>query len=137
MSNDEISDDELFDAWNEKKKRINKSGAHPLFKEGEIWWYNCGKNVGIEMNGGKNFLRPILIFNKLSFDGFVGILISKQPHVGDWFTKFEFRGNTQYALISQIKTTSSLRLVKRMGEVNATSMATIRLQFRKLHVDKR
>ena len=40
-----------FDHWNEVKKDLNRRISCPPFKEGEIWWYGAGMNVGVEING--------------------------------------------------------------------------------------
>ena len=104
--------------------------------EDEIWWCSCGQNLGMEMNGGKEFMRPVLIMRKFDGNGFMGMYISRQPHIGSWFARFEFRGRVQYALVNQIKTSSALRLQTRIGQIGGGALAVIRLQFRKLYIDK-
>ena len=37
-----------FDAWNFKKKELDKNKRDLLFKEGEIWWCSLGLNIGEE-----------------------------------------------------------------------------------------
>ncbi|MBQ9019758.1 hypothetical protein IJ096_00290, partial [Candidatus Saccharibacteria bacterium] len=77
---EDVSNDQLFDEWNDKKKILSKRKNIPHFKEGEIWWCSCGQNLGMEMNGGKEFMRPVLIMRKFDGNGFMGMYISRQPH---------------------------------------------------------
>ena len=59
-----------FLEWMKLKMKIHER-AHcpPHVSEGDIWWVNIGDNVGQEINGkGKNFARPVYIYQKLSSD---------------------------------------------------------------------
>ena len=55
-----------FDNWNEIMKIVNTKSCK-FFKERDIWWSYWGLNIGFEQDGnGENFLRPVLIYKKLS-----------------------------------------------------------------------
>ena len=82
-----------FIKWMALKRNVNNNEKHhPMYKENEVWWVAIGKNIGIEMNGKSNkFSRPVLIFKKLSPEGFMGIPLTSQKHLGSWYTKFVFQ----------------------------------------------
>ncbi len=51
-----------FDAWNSRKKIINRNNtivyAHPK----EIWWCSLGVNIGAETDGkNEDFERPVIV----------------------------------------------------------------------------
>jgi mRNA interferase MazF len=54
-----------FEDWGNLKPKLDESDHKPPFaKEGEVWWCNCGENIGSEIYGkGKKFLRPFAIIN--------------------------------------------------------------------------
>jgi hypothetical protein len=59
------NDDEIFNQWNDVKKRTQEKTITAYFREREIYWANLGKNIDYEQNGkGKDFMRPLLIFRK-------------------------------------------------------------------------
>lgn len=68
-----------FDAWNNEKKSINQLNKNKVFfHEREIWRCKVGVNVGFEIDGKKDFLRPVLILKKLSRDTFIGAPLTKK-----------------------------------------------------------
>jgi mRNA interferase MazF len=77
---------EIFDLWNEEKKRIDSKKTLPLFREGELWWCRIGINVGREACGkGSRYARPILIMKKVSSDSCIVIPATSQKKTGTWF----------------------------------------------------
>ena len=121
--------------WGCIKSKLNTINNFPNFSEGEIWWVFAGENVGIEINGkGTNFLRPVLVFKKLSKYGFVGIPLTSQKHGGDWYVRFDFQKNTSYAAVAQIKTFSAARLRKRMGQIPSNDMDKMKIGIFKLYL---
>ena len=128
-------DKTIYQNWESVRTKLNEITNFPNFSEGEIWWVFAGENVGIEINGkGVNFLRPVLIFKKLSKFGFVGIPLTSQKHGGDWYVKFEFQKKVSYAAIAQIKTFSAARLRKRMGQVPNNDMNKMKIGIFKLYL---
>jgi hypothetical protein len=43
--------DGVFNQWNEQKKNVEKSKKQVFFKERDVFYLRCGKNVGFEQNG--------------------------------------------------------------------------------------
>lgn len=91
-----------FDEWNELKKEIHARNKQREFREGEVWWYFAGENIGREVNGkGMIFIRPILILRKYGKESFFGVLLSTRARSGRWFAQLEIQEKTAIALLSQ------------------------------------
>ena len=68
-----------FKGWMKLKEKIHKKGSFRTFREGEIWWCKVGENVGSEICGkGKDFLRPVVVVNKLSKYNFIGVPLTSK-----------------------------------------------------------
>ena len=125
---------EEMEKWMELKIKLNKSRTMFNFKEGEIWWTAVGKNVGIEINGkGNGFARPILIYKKLSRQGFVGLALTTQKHSGSWYKPLTVGGKQAYAVLPQIKTMSVLRLYRRIDKISPREYKIIERGFNNLY----
>lgn len=120
-------EEKRFDEWNLEKKRLHDFGRLPDVKSGEIWWCAVGENVGVEINGkGRAFMRPVLIYKKLSKFGFIGVPLTSQPHNGNWYVDFRFKGKMQYAIFAQIRNISVKRLYRKMGYADDIDMLKVR-----------
>ena len=103
-----------FDAWNEKKKTLNKNKRTLLFKAGEIWWCSLGLNIGEEVYGkGQNFRRPAVILKKLSSNSCVVVPTSTQKREGSWYHYLCVQNKDQWALMNQVRFISANRLYVR------------------------
>jgi mRNA interferase MazF len=90
-----------------------------VFKEGELWWCSIGMNIGREIYGkGPLFLRPVLIFKKLSTDLFLGIPLTSKPKEGSWYVPLIYNEKQGRAILNQVRTFDRKRLVKRIGTLN-------------------
>lgn len=63
----------------------------------------------------------------------MGIPLTSRKHEGTWYIKFCFKSIDEYAVLSQAKTISVFRLYKKMGEVSALDLESIRLGFKTLY----
>lgn len=126
-----------FLEWIKLKEKVDTSeNKLPLFKEGEVWWCIVGENIGIEVGGkGEFFTRPVLIFRKLSKDGFLGIPMSTQDKQGTWYVKVKQKGKDSIAILSQTKVFSSKRLYAKIGELDDADRARVMSSFTNLFVD--
>ena len=103
-----------FDAWNTKKKELNKNKRNLLFKEGEIWWCSLGINIGEEIYGkGGNFRRPVIIFKKLSRNSCIVIPTSTQKREGSWYHYLCVQNKERWVLMNQTRFVSANRLYVR------------------------
>lgn len=125
---------EKLRAWFKVKLRLKTNQVYRSVNEGEVWWCHVGENVGIEINGkNEDFTRPVLILNKLSNLGFLGVPLTSQKHFGSWYVPFVFKDKQQCAVLSQIKVFSVYRLQKKMGEISETDFVFIKDGFRRLY----
>jgi mRNA-degrading endonuclease toxin of MazEF toxin-antitoxin module len=89
----------LFDDWIIQKKELHsealvrieqkekygdktKHEKYPQFRE--VWWCYCGANVGSEIQGKTNFLRPVLIVKKIGSMYFCIPLTSQDKWDSRW-----------------------------------------------------
>jgi len=126
--------DEIYDKWNEVKKRTQDKLETAYFKEREIYWANIGKNIGFEQNGkGDDFMRPLLVFRKYNNKLFCGIPLSTTLREGSYFYNFSFLENkSSSALLVQAKTFDVKRLDRKIGMINKNDFLKLELKFKKL-----
>ncbi len=125
-----------FLEWIKLKEQLHVSVAKPpLFKEGEIWWCSLGENIGIEINGkSKDFTRPVLIFRKLSREGFLAVPMSTKNKWGTWYVRVNQSGRAVTVLLSQIRVVSSNRLHSKMGELDDADCIKVSNAFTELYI---
>ena len=129
---------EEMQKWMELKAKLNESKAIFHFKEGEVWWAAVGKNVGIEINGkGNGFARPVLIYKKLSKQGFLGLALTTQRHGGSWYQPLIVDGKQAYVVLSQVKTMSVFRLYRRIDKISPREYALVERKFDNLYKSKK
>jgi hypothetical protein len=64
---------ENFYIWNSKKQELDSEKIHFRFRERDIFFIHIGVNIGFEQNGGKDFLRPVVVYKKFNKHVFLGI----------------------------------------------------------------
>jgi mRNA interferase MazF len=117
-----------FDAWNGEKKQIDMKevSASFFFHEREIWWCSAGLNIGIEINGKHdNFERPVLIIKKFNREMVWALPMTTKGKDNDYHYKLEHDQIESWVAISQIKTLSSKRFLRKMGTVSEGDFAQI------------
>jgi len=130
---DKKVDTKDFDFWNVKKKNAELEESR-LYTTREIWWCRLGLNIGFEQDGsGEEFLRPCIIVR--GFGPRVCMVIpltksgSKHPlrvPIG------EVDGKTATALLSQIRSIDTRRLVEKVGFLNKEKFEELRKNARNL-----
>ena len=121
-----------FENWCPLKVKLN-SAERVNFSAGEVWWCHVGANVGDEEDGkGERFIRPVLVFKKLSANIFVGIPLSSKIKTNYLYCNFSFKGKQQSAIIGQIRVFDSKRLGDRMGRLNKREFNKIKEELKKL-----
>lgn len=119
-------DIKLFDAWNIVKKRLERRVAVRFFREGQVWWCSIGQNIGSEAYGkGRVFVRPVLIFRKISHNLFLGVPVTTKTKSGDWYSTIKFKGKGQAAMLYQIKVMDRKRLSNKIGEISEKEFGRI------------
>jgi len=72
-----------FDAWNIKKKLLDKKEVKLYYHTREIWWCYIGMNIRTEQNGDQEkFLRPVVIIRGFGQDSclVVPLTTSQREH---------------------------------------------------------
>lgn len=126
-------DDKDFDAWNVKKKNSELEEGR-LYTTREIWWCRLGINIGFEQDGsGEEFLRPCVIVR-----GF-GPRICMVVPLTTSLNKHPLRislgnvdGKIASALLSQIRSIDTRRLVEKIGFLDKEKFEELRKNARNL-----
>ena len=108
---------EKFVDWAKLKIRIHisESNENVYFKKREIWWASLGLNIGYEQDGKNNgFERPILILKKFNKDVLWILPLTSKDKTGDYYYQFEYHGQKNSIILSQLKLISSKRLLRKI-----------------------
>jgi len=115
-----LKEENIFNIWNDKKKRIDNAKKYMRFNERDILFLSVGHNVGNEQYGkGKEFLRPVLVYKKFNSSTFLGIPLSSKQKDGSYYFSFNYTKDTiSTANFSQIKTFDIKRAKYRSGTID-------------------
>lgn len=108
--------------WIGLKEKIHKNEITPVFQEREIWWTSLGENVGHEEDGkGISFERPFVVVKKFNRELLFGVPCSSVNKSNKYYFEIYLKSkqiNTS-ALLSQAKTISSRRLLRRIDKMGS------------------
>lgn len=124
-----------FDFWNKEKKQVDKTelGYDVFYHSREVWWCAVGLNIGVETDGKhQNFERPILVIRKFNRDMFWGTPLTSSEKIGVFFQKITHEGGVSWAVLSQIKTFSTKRLLRKIGRISEDEFEMIHNKLRSL-----
>ncbi len=108
-----------YSDWHILKSKIEARDELPLFREREIWWCSLGANVGVEQDGKHDrFERPVLVLRKFNREMLWILPLSSKSKDGIFYHQFIVNGETRSVLLSQHRTISAKRLIRRMAKVN-------------------
>ncbi len=115
-----------FDSWNSLKKNINSKSLSPDFSEGDIWWVNIGINVGYEIDGkNEHFERPVLVVKKHNKETFLATVLTSKEKKNKWYIKIEQGEKVFIINTSQLRTISSKRLIRKIGQVTDINLSKV------------
>jgi len=115
MKNTYIKD---FDKWNIKAKEIESREFNNFFYSREIWWCALGVNIGSEQDGkNESFERPVLILKRISQDSCIILPFTSKIIENNYRVNTESTGVQAQVILSQIKTISSKRLLRKIGKI--------------------
>lgn len=107
-----------FDKWNEIKKETERHADIFGIHEREIWWVSFGINVGVEIDGkNERFERPTLVIRKFNRQMVWVTPITSQIKDEVFYKKFIFEEKTYFACLTQIRTLSTKRFLRKIGMV--------------------
>ncbi|HCC06081.1 TPA: hypothetical protein DEP94_01830 [Candidatus Nomurabacteria bacterium] len=110
-----------FDAWNKEKKVTDKKTVNRnlFFYAREIWWCSAGLNIGVEADGkNENFERPMLIIKKFNTDMIWVLPLTTKEKQNKYHHKLEHEIIKSWVILSQIKTISTKRLLRKIGSIS-------------------
>jgi N-acylneuraminate cytidylyltransferase len=122
----------IFDKWNSVKQKINQKEPIP-FKQGEIYFMSVGHNIGSEIYGhDKLFLRPVLIYRKLSRYSFVGIPLTSKQKDGSYYFTFRYTKKIlSTALLNQIRVFDIRRSAYISGNIKLSDLKALESKVEK------
>ena len=121
-----------LDEWNNLKKYLAEKDyiETPKIIEGEIWWVAVGENVGVEIGGkGSTYTRPVLIYKKLSPQGFLGLPLTTKSHGGTWYIRNYSDSKRSYFVLSQARIFSIKSVFGRIGLISDNEFKRIKRKF--------
>lgn len=124
-----------FDGWNNEKKIVDKKSINRdlYFYPKEIWWCSAGLNIGVESNGkNENFERPMLIMKKFNNEMIWVLPMTTQAKENKYHYKLEHEAIKSYVVISQIKTISTKRLLRKVGTISEGDFINIKKKIKDL-----
>src|SRR4051812_29194202 len=114
------------DGWNNKKKELETASDERIFREREVWWCALGINIGTEQDGKNDlFERPIIILKKYNKGLITIVPITTSDKISPYHIKSKIVGVDSSVIISQIRTISTKRLLRRMGLISIKEYLTI------------
>ncbi len=122
-----------FQAWHAVKSGIDRRERSLDFQEQEIWWCSVGLNVGSEEDGkNETFERPVLVFRKFNRELFWGFPMTSRLKGGIFHHAFPLHGVTRTVILSQIRTFSSKRLIRRIGKISDNELERLEQAWKRL-----
>ena len=101
-----------------KKKSLDKLRKVPCFHEREVWFVKLGVNIRHEQDGGKDFLRPVLIIKKFSRNLFWAVPLSRTSRRGKYYHELNFKGGVSVIVLSQLRLIDAARLSYYKGRIS-------------------
>ena len=127
-----------FDQWNTVKKVVNSQIVSDTFYyyAREVWWCSIGVNVDVETDGKHgNFERPVLVIRKFNKQMFWGVPLTTRPHTGPFYHKVIHEDGVAWAMLSQLKTFSSKRMLRKVGMITEGDFARIQKKLLSLTIE--
>lgn len=107
-----------FDLWNTVKKITNNKPETFGVHEREIWWISFGLNVGVEIDGkNSSFERPGLVIRKFNREMAWVLPTTLQTKDKRFHEKFSFGKNDYFVVLTQIRTISTKRFLRKIGMI--------------------
>jgi len=121
-----------FDEWNTLKKKLHQKEEVIHFKEGEVYFLSVGKNIGYEVYGkAELFLRPVLVYKKLTKQTFLGIPLTSQTKEGSFYFSFNYKqGKTSTAMFHQIRVFDIKRSEYYSGKISKNTMKNLKIALK-------
>ncbi len=119
-----------FDCWNKEKQYVNSQERELYFAQREIWWCSLGVNVGTEIDGknGK-YERPVLILKHINKDMALILPLTSKAKADDFHLKISSNNMVSFVKISQSRTISSKRLIRKIDTLDDMQFLAVYQSF--------
>ncbi len=131
--------DKDFNTWNTKKQAINNKAPNRdlFFHPGELWECSFGINIGVEIDGkNEDYQRPALIIKKFNGDMLWVLPLTTKFKNTKYHYKLPNSDIDTYVVLSQIRTISSKRLLRRIGRIASSVFDNIIKELTKILNDE-
>jgi len=118
-----------FVEWFQKKPIIDNKEDRLRFKEREVWYIHFGTNIGFELDGKEEFLRPCLVIKKLSNETLYVIPLTSKKKNGTWYFPSNVGETEGRYIFSQMRSIDSKRLKYYVETVSKKEFSTIKTSF--------
>ena len=121
-----------FDRWNRLKKALNSKTKIIKFSKGNIYFMSVGKNIGYESYGKDElFLRPVLVYKKLSDSTFIGIPLTSKNKMGSYYFSFNYKKDiTSTAMFNQMRVFDIKRSEYLSGHINKNTFKNLEIKLK-------
>ena len=112
-----------FQEWHILKNQLDIKEQSHLFNEKDIWWCSLGENIWYEQDGkNEQFERPVVILKKYNAEIFFWAPLTTSTK--DHPLRYPYKINdTEWSInLTQCRTWSAKRLLRRMGRISDTEM---------------
>jgi len=133
---------DIYDKWNSLKKQLDTKEEIITFYQGNIYFMSVGMNIGHESYGKDNlFLRPVLVYKKLTNTTFLGIPLTSKEKEGSYFFQFSYKKNKKStAMFHQMRVFDIRRTEYLSGKINKNTYQNLEIklnEFMKITSSKR
>ena len=123
--------------WYRVQADLEKKAVEQQFQAREIWWCALGANLGDEEDGKNDlFERPVLILRKYSKRLFLGLPMTSSAKRSKFYFPTLIDGVERSVMLSQGRTLSGYRLLRRIYKLNDNKFAEIKDSYVALTTEK-
>ncbi len=123
-----------FDLWNEKKKKIQIFEKNLYPKNREIWYLSLWKNIWYESNWKwEEFKRPVLILKRI-WTMFLIVTMTTKWKNNKYYYKIDsnYFNKESYVTLSQIKTIDKKRFIEKIWKLSEDDFTKIKKELKNL-----
>jgi mRNA interferase MazF len=112
--------------WNAVQARMQISVQSQFPVRKQIWWASIGQNIGVEVNGKNNrFERPVLVLYAFNSHSLLVAPLTSTTDKHRFLIKFEHCGKIESVNISQLRTLSGKRFIKKISIMPANDFERV------------
>lgn len=115
--------------WFKIKPKLDEKSHRLSFREREVWYVYFGANVGFEIDGKTEFLRPCLVVKKISKETFYAIPLTSKTKQGSWYIPSHIKGKSGSFILSQMRILDSKRLKYFVETISEKEFEEVKLGF--------